>query len=82
MPKGATILCAREQGNDVCVWAEVDPWQTMKELRYFDIYGTGHDISDEGVPPRKYIGTAHLMNGRLIFHVFERVPVSRATGFN
>jgi hypothetical protein len=70
MPKGAQVLYAREQGDDICVWALVDiDDPAPSEPRRFSVYGTGHEIrlSDPG----RYVGSAHLQNGALVFHVFE-----------
>ena len=69
MPKGAKILSVQMQGNTPCFWAEVDP-KEEKEVRHFEIYGTGHMLCDT---PKKYIGTFQVSNGTLVFHVYERV---------
>lgn len=67
MPVGAQILSVREQGNDICMWALVNP-DAHKEKRIFMVFGTGHDV-----PPvqMKFLGTAHLQSDGLVFHVFE-----------
>ena len=67
MPSGASILDVREQGDDVCLWALVDPSEPI-ETRKFSVYGTGHTL-----PPNAgtYVGTAHLGAGVFVFHVFE-----------
>ena len=71
MPKGAEVLTVQTQNGDICLWALVDPQNKLEE-RYFEVYGTGHDIyCDMGIE-RKYIGTVQLNNG-LVFHVFERI---------
>lgn len=67
MPVGAKILTAREQRNNICVWAEVNP-QAAKETRHFEVYGTGHAMPEGN---RRYLGTAHLSGGTFVFHVFE-----------
>lgn len=41
LPKGAQIICAREQLDDICIWYRCDP-EAPKELRRFAIHGTGH----------------------------------------
>jgi len=65
MPAGAQVLCAREQGNDICVWALVDADQAATEVVKFAVRPTGQEFDDAG----KYVGTAHLP-GPLVFHVF------------
>lgn len=72
MPLGAEILAVREQGDEICVWAKVDTAQTASALRAFNVYGTGHPITDS--PSAEYLGTAMLMGGRLVLHVFEQHP--------
>ena len=69
VPKGAELLCAREQFEQICVWFRCDPDQP-KEPRSIAIVGTGHPApgSEEG----RYLGTASLHGGSLMFHVFER----------
>jgi len=72
VPFGAELLCAREQFEQICVWFRCDP-TAEKELRSIAIVGTGHDApGNEG----RYLGTASLQGGALMFHVFERVSNS------
>lgn len=75
VPEGAELLCAREQHEQICVWFRCNP-SAPKELRDIAIVGTGHPApNSEG----RYIGTASLMGGNLMFHVFERVPLASPT---
>lgn len=72
IPIGSEILEVHEQYGEVCIWALVSP-KEEKEERFFEVYGTGHDIVQNPCQPDlNYIGTAHLSNGSLVFHVFER----------
>ena len=74
MPIGAEILTVQAQNGEPCIWALVDP-KADTEIRFFEIFGTGHPIfSDAGVS-RKYISTFQLRGGNLIFHVFEYTGV-------
>lgn len=70
VPAGAEMLCARDQYEEVVVWYRCDPDQP-KESRRIAIVGTGHNAptAEQG----RYIGTAFLLGGQLVFHVFERV---------
>lgn len=68
MPVGAEVLSVREQGDEICMWALVEP-DAEKEERRFMGFGTGHDVP--GGILKKFIGTAHLHGGRMVFHVFE-----------
>jgi hypothetical protein len=71
MPQGAVVLTAHEQGDEVCLWVEVNPISPLA-LRHFEVFGTGHDIPCDMEIDRKYIGTAFLYSGTLVFHVYER----------
>lgn len=70
MPKNAKILCVQIQNRMPCIWAMGD---TEEELinRKIVVIGTGHDVPD--YEELIYIGTYQLDDGRLVFHVFERV---------
>lgn len=69
MPAGAEILCAREQHDGICVWAKVDTAQSENLTpRKIMAFGTGHAMPDV---PMRYLGTASLEGGALIFHAFE-----------
>lgn len=67
MPIGAKLLSVHAQGNDICLWAEVDT-DAKVEAREFVIIGTGHEIREHA---GEYVGTAHLAAGQLVLHVFE-----------
>lgn len=69
MPVGAEVLTAREQGENICVWARVETTETLKDKRTFKVFGTGHEIPDD--PNFHYVGTAMLQGGGLVMHVFE-----------
>ena len=69
VPKGAEMLCAREQYDEIAVWYRCDP-EAPKEPRKIALCGTGHTA-----PPHdqcRYLGTGSLHGGKLILHVFEQ----------
>jgi hypothetical protein len=70
MPVGAMVLTAREQGTELCIWAEVDP-EAATETRRFHVFGTGHPMS---CYLGDYVGTAMLYGGKLVLHVYEAAP--------
>jgi hypothetical protein len=72
MPKEARILTAAAQGDQICVWAEVNP-DAPPESRYFQIFGTGHPVAPQNPPgyALEYIGSAFLEDGAYVFHVYE-----------
>lgn len=67
MPKGAKILSLQMNNKMPCIWAIVNP-NAEKEVRKFNIYGTGHNITEDDL---KYIGTFQMHNDMLVFHLFE-----------
>ena len=69
MPKNAEILCTGLQYKKMCLWALVDPKAEMEKRRII-VKGTGHSIDEENM---KYIGTNQMMDGLLVWHIFEDV---------
>lgn len=68
VPFGAEMLCAREQFEHICVWYKCDPGNRLVPRR-IAIVGTGNPApEDDG----RYLGSASLQGGQLIFHVFEQ----------
>lgn len=71
MPEGSKVLTVQSQGSIACLWAMVDT-DKQKVERRFRIIGTGHGV--DCVEELRYISTYQLLEGRLIFHVFEVMP--------
>ena len=72
LPIGAEILSVQTQNETPCLWALVNP-KSETEERVFEMFGTGHPVyCDMGID-RKFIGTFQMRNGRLVFHLFERL---------
>lgn len=74
MPAGAQILTAQMQGSastgvTLCLWALVQPDAPLTGC-VIEILGTGHPAPDV---PRRHIGTVLMMQGALVWHVFERL---------
>lgn len=67
MPQGAEILTVQMQYNEPQLWALVDK-MAPRETRSFRLAGTGHPIDD---PRLDYIGTVQMMEGQLVWHIFE-----------
>lgn len=72
MPIGAEILTVQTQDEEPCIWALVNPENSI-EKRYIEVFGTGHHVPCDMGIERKYIGTFQLRGGSLVFHVFERI---------
>ena len=73
LPIGARPLCIQVQGGNPCLWVKHDDPEGVEEWvdRTFVTIGTGHPIPDEHYDD-KYIGTYQLLDGALVFHLFER----------
>lgn len=69
LPLGAEILTIQMQGDQLCLWALVDP-SKQAATAYIEVFGTGHEITDA---PRKYLGTVQQAGGALVWHIFERM---------
>lgn len=71
MPDGARVLAVAAPGRteQPCVWAIVHPDAELVD-RVFEVRGTGHPLGEVG----DYVGTFTLMQGSLVFHVFEEMP--------
>lgn len=70
LPEGAQVLTFQAQREQPCIWALVDP-SARPRPRRFRIAGTGHDI--ENAHELRYVGSAQLHGGNLVFHLFEYV---------
>ncbi len=68
LPVGSQILCVKTQGDQVCIWAKVDPDETQFTMRSFLIVGTGHDIPKASI---QYLDNVLLLKDNLVLHVFE-----------
>ena len=69
MPRSAQILTVQAQREKPCIWALIET-DNEPEERYFRMAGTGHSISSKAKLLR-FVGTFQIMNGDLVFHVFE-----------
>ena len=64
--KGAQILKANMQGEQLCIWALVDS-EAKEEYREIAIFGTGHEIPED--LNLKFIST--VANPPFVWHIFE-----------
>ena len=67
LPVGASLLSVAEQHGRLVLWALVTPTNAL-ETRRVSVYGTGHPMPDN---PGLFIGSAVMMQGELVLHVFE-----------
>lgn len=70
MPITSKILTIQMQLGVPCLWAEVNTEEVLEEHRTIEMFGTGHEIPDHN---RTYIGTIQQANGKLIWHIYERI---------
>lgn len=68
--KGAKIIDIRTQKDQPMLWAEVFTSRPM-EFRTLYIVGTGQSM-DHLPSDIEHIGSYHLYDGQLVFHVYER----------
>lgn len=66
LPAGSDIIRIGTQGNNIYVWALVDPDQTEKQDLEIEMYGTGQIIEGH----RRYLGTIEYFDGAEIYHYF------------
>lgn len=75
IPKGAKILTVASQHNKVCIWVECDEKEDT-ERRDFHIFGTGLSIPEgKEIILLKYVGTAIIMGGNSVLHVYENIYI-------
>lgn len=67
MIRNAEILTVGVQGDQIMVWALVDPAEASVVDRKLAVLGTGH-INDVATKDR-FVGTAFV--GKFVFHVFD-----------
>lgn len=72
LPIGAEILSVQIQYGDPKMWVLVDPAAPIAP-RVFEVFGTGHPIHYDMGIDRRFIGTFQIQDGRLVFHLFERI---------
>jgi len=68
IPEGAHILSVGVQGDQLCVWAHVDPDARLVR-RSILMAGTGHRRED--LVWSDFVGTVQMLDGQFVFHVFD-----------
>lgn len=71
-------LSVAMQGDEVCLWAIVDPNIPHGYVKLFQVLGTGHDVDPK---THSHIGTVLAMNGLLVWHVFEVLEDHKSPDF-
>lgn len=69
LPEGAQLLHVGNQHGALCLWALVDPDAKVIDRRIY-VVGTGHKLPT-ACKLARYIGTAMMLGGTLVWHVFD-----------
>lgn len=70
LPFGAQILTVQIQGDQLVLWAVINPREVRTVQRLIFAVYTGEEFD---LPSQGYIGTAVSRNG-IVWHVFEVLP--------
>ena len=70
LPTGSKPLSVDTQGLDMVLWAEVNTTAEGHECWDIWVHGTGHTAYYPELA--QFVGTASMMNGELVFHVFAK----------
>lgn len=70
IPSDNKILSTGFQGNDIYIWAMVDP-DTPKIEKTIYTFATGYDDLENFVDPKRLNSIGTAMTEGLVFHVFE-----------
>lgn len=75
LPQDAEILSTGAIGEQMFVWVKFNADVKNQEYvtRYFEVFGTGHEIHCDMGISRQFIGTTFMYNGALVWHIFERL---------
>jgi len=75
LPQSSEVLSCGAVGDRLFIWAKFlsDSRDLDFVPRYFEVFGTGHEITNDMGIERKFIGTAFMHGGSLVWHVFERL---------
>jgi hypothetical protein len=72
LPLNSRILSAKEQYEEIVLYALVDPREKGIEDIEVIVLGTGHEIADETIKDYIFIDTIKMSAGHLMFHVFYK----------
>lgn len=72
LPKFAKILSIQYQGNDLCLWALVDPSNSL-EKRVFQVLVTGEELKSGPFETWSHLATCQHEHSGTVVHIFEIV---------
>lgn len=73
LPAYYELLTIQAQGEEVCLWALVNPQEESRHSCTIEIFGTGNPVHYDMGVERKYISTFQLLGGKFVGHAFERI---------
>jgi hypothetical protein len=72
LPRGAKVLSAATQYEQIVVYAVVNPDEKVMEDHEFIVQGTGHVIKFDKFQ-YEFLNTTSLYDGKLMFHIFHGI---------
>lgn len=66
------VLSLAVQHEEIVIYALIDLDSSTTTRVDYRVYGTGHDLEDTVVETYRFLGTANLNNGALMFHVYVK----------
>ena len=73
LPLNAEILSAKLVRGTICIYALIDPTETMKKEHKVCVFGTGYAIQEDKIENMDFINTIVESNevfGELVWHVW------------
>ena len=67
LPEEAKVLHVAEQYNNACIWVELDVGEISFNRNFYTV-PTGGEVPHSN---KGFIGTVLMMNGSLVFHIYE-----------
>jgi hypothetical protein len=68
IPRNAKVVHAGMQGDDLCIWAEIDTDEKILHKRYFSVFGTGMEVRGHHVTT--------FMMGPYVWHLYELLELT------
>lgn len=75
LPLGAEIKSIQNQFEILQMWCLVNPDVERTEIKKFEVYNTGEEITFEKGFKREHVSTVQFSEGSLVVHVFEVIQI-------
>lgn len=73
MPLGSQIISVHRVGEELCLYAIVNPEIKDMTIKVIEIIGTGNPYKSDLSVQRAFLGTVVLKKGAFVAHVFEKI---------